>query len=152
MSYLSRRSIMSGFIGTSLRLPRMSAATLDRDGMLQIEGKRTFIHGLYQTPKHTNGIRAAADAGFHVIHAPTQRDVLDTARTNGLRCWITVGSGPAGIRKIVGEFGNILRFCSGRQKTSLRISGRRVGLGFRQEDHCRLRVVEATRSGVAGVS
>jgi hypothetical protein len=83
----------------------MTAATLDRDGMLQIEGKRTFVHGLYQTPNHTNGIRAAADAGFHLIHAPAQRDILDKARTNGLRCWMTVGSDPAGIRKIVSEFG-----------------------------------------------
>jgi hypothetical protein len=77
---------------------------LDSDGMLLIEGKRTFVHGLYQTAKHPDGMRLAADAGFQVIHAPTERSFLDRAQAHGLRCWMTVGSEPARIRKIVSEF------------------------------------------------
>jgi hypothetical protein len=79
---------------------------MDEDGMLRIDGTRTFVHGLYQTPKHADGMRAAANAGFHVVHSAAQRDVLDKVRANGLRCWLTTGSEPAGIRKIVREFGS----------------------------------------------
>jgi hypothetical protein len=102
--WVSRRSMIAGVIGNAVRLPCADAATLDQDGMLRIDGKRTFVHGLYQTPKHKDGIRAAAEAGFHVIHAAAQRDVLDKVRANGLRCWLTVGSDPPSIRKVVGEF------------------------------------------------
>ena len=105
MSSLCRRSMIRGLIAAAVRLPRTTGETLDQDGMLRIDGKRTFVHGLYQTPKHIDGIRAAADAGFHVIHAAAERDVLDKIRARGLRCWLTVGSDPARIRKIVGEFG-----------------------------------------------
>ena len=96
--------MMAGFAGTALQLPRTIEATLDTDGMLRIDGKRTFIHGLYQTPKHKDAMHAAADAGFHVIHAAARRDVVDKVKASGLQCWITVGSDPAGIRRIVGEF------------------------------------------------
>jgi hypothetical protein len=95
---------MTVFIATALRPPQAGAAALDRDGMLRIDGKRTFVHGLYQTPKHADGIRAAAGAGFHVIHAPARNDALEKARSHGLRCWLTTGSEPAGIRKVVNEF------------------------------------------------
>jgi hypothetical protein len=97
--------MMAGVFATAVRLARAGAATTDHDGMLRIEGKRTFVHGLYQTPKHMDGIRAASDAGFHVIHAPAQREILDKIRAHGLWCWLTTGSEPAGIRKVVGEFG-----------------------------------------------
>ncbi|MGH9632621.1 MAG: glycoside hydrolase family 2 TIM barrel-domain containing protein [Bryobacteraceae bacterium] len=100
--YLSRRALVAGV----LPLARTLAATADSDGMLRIDEKRTFVHGLYHTPKSSDGLRSAAAAGFQVIHAPAQRAYLDDARTAGLSCWLTASSDPARIRKIVAEFGS----------------------------------------------
>ena len=79
---------------------------MDQDGMVRIDGKRTFLHGLYQTPKRPDGILAAAQAGFQIVHAPPQRKMLDNIHANGLRCWLTTGSKPDGIRDMVREFGS----------------------------------------------
>jgi hypothetical protein len=84
--------------------------TLSRRALLQaavyplLDGKRTFVHGLYQLPKIPDAMAAAAKAGFQVIHSPAERALLDQAHANRLRCWLTVGSDPAKIRRIVGEF------------------------------------------------
>lgn len=82
------------------------AADTDDDGTLRIDGKRTFVHGLYHPPKLPDGLRAAAQAGFHVVHAPGQRAFLDQVRAAGLSCWLTTGSDPDSIRKTVQEFGS----------------------------------------------
>src|SRR4051794_15601934 len=101
---LSRRSIV-GMLGGTVLAHDAQSASLDSDGMLQIDGKRTFVHGLYQTPKHADGSRSASEAGFQVIHAPPNKDFLDRAHAKGLRCWLTAGSDHAQIRKIVAQFG-----------------------------------------------
>jgi hypothetical protein len=93
------------FHATILRRSGLAAST-DPDGMLRLDGKRTFIHGLYQTPKHQDGLSLAAGAGFQLVHAPSDRTFLDKARSRGLWCWLTVGSDPNGIRKLTREFRN----------------------------------------------
>lgn len=102
---VSRRKLLIGLLGHRLLSLNATGATLDPDGMLRIEGKRSFVLGLYQTAKHRDGMRAAANAGFQVIQAPPDRGFLDKAHAHGLRCWVAAGSKPAGIRKIVSDIG-----------------------------------------------
>lgn len=64
----------------------------DRNGMLVVNGKRTFLHGLYQLPNRPDAYRLAADAGFQFVHAPAKPEELDRARDHKMYCWLTVGS------------------------------------------------------------
>ena len=102
---VSRRSVLAGPLGNWLIPRHADAATIDADGMLQIDGRRNFMLGLYQTPNGSDGMRAAADAGFKVIQGKPDRAFLDKAHAHGLSSWVATGSDPAGIRKIVAEFG-----------------------------------------------
>src|SRR5215213_494420 len=98
---VSRRSVLAGLLGDWLIPRHANAATIDADGMLQIDGRRSFMLGLYQTPNGSDGMRAAADAGFKVIQGKPDRAFLDKAHAHGLSSWLATGSDPAGIRKIV---------------------------------------------------
>jgi hypothetical protein len=101
---ISRRTLLGGAIGSQLLLSRPNTASMDPDGMLRIDGKRTFVLGLYQTTKQPDGMRSAADAGFQLVHSPAEQAFLDKAHAHGLRCWVTTGSDPARIRNIVSTF------------------------------------------------
>ncbi len=65
---------------------------LDSDGMLYLEGKRTFLTGLYQLPNRANPWKDAADAGFKVVHCAADAKLLDTARAHGMYGWLTTGA------------------------------------------------------------
>ncbi|MBM3737085.1 MAG: hypothetical protein FJW39_14995 [Acidobacteria bacterium] len=67
-------------------------ALLDSDGMLYLNGKRTFVLGLYQLPNRPDPWRDAAGAGFHVVHCKPERAMLDTARQHAMYGWLTTGS------------------------------------------------------------
>lgn len=64
----------------------------DRDGMLRIAGRREFILGLYQTPRHQGALREAAAAGFNLVNRSPTAAAYDEARAHGLRGWSAVGS------------------------------------------------------------
>ncbi len=64
----------------------------DRDGMLRVHGKREFIFGLYQVPKHDSALKEAADAGFNLINRSATRAAYDEAHALGLRGWSALGS------------------------------------------------------------
>jgi len=64
----------------------------DSDGMLIINGKRTFILGSYHLPKSENPYQELAEAGFNLVHAPSKIETLDQAQKAGLHAWVTVGT------------------------------------------------------------
>ncbi len=66
----------------------------DRDGMLRVLGKREFILGLYQVPKHEGALREAGEAGFNLIHRSATRNAYDEAHALGLWGWSALGSLP----------------------------------------------------------
>lgn len=98
------------FLGSALAaFAAAEPARLDSDGMLLLNGKRTFVLGLYQLPQDTAPWRRAADAGFHVVHADPKPDQLAQARAHNMHVWLTVGSkrkpeDEARIRKFVAEW------------------------------------------------
>lgn len=104
------------FIGTAatamLARGTRSAAVTDTDGMMLVDGKRTFAVGSYYLPNGPQGWERARDAGFQFIHTAAKKEELDKAQALGMRTWLTVGSikpasraaDEARIRKIVAEF------------------------------------------------
>jgi hypothetical protein len=68
------------------------AGLYDDDGMLMIDGRRTFIIGSYYLPKEAAPYRAMAQAGYNLIRVNATAAELDSARANGLKAWISIGS------------------------------------------------------------
>lgn len=89
---------------TFLAAPLLAAAsTVDSDGMLRINGRRTFLLGLYQLPTGPDPWSRAREAGFHVVHGGSHEAVAQAAR-HGMFGWCTTGSVPEKIRRQVAQF------------------------------------------------
>jgi hypothetical protein len=63
----------------------------DSDGMLVIDGQRTFIIGAYHLPKEPDPYRSLQENGYNYIHVPAQKEALDQAEANRLMAWISTG-------------------------------------------------------------
>ena len=61
------------------------------DGMLLLDGKRTFIVGLYQEAKDDRFAKEAAQTGFNLIRSAPTKESLDRTKAAGLQCWIPLG-------------------------------------------------------------
>lgn len=75
--------------------------TIDADGMVRIEGKRTFLIGLYDTPKIPNALAEAKAAGFNYVRVNPAREAVRGAAALGLHAWTTTGAAEAKIREVV---------------------------------------------------
>ena len=63
----------------------------DNDGMIKIDGTRTFIIGSYHHPKTENPFQALTSNGYNYVHVSPNKTVLDSAANYNLRTWITTG-------------------------------------------------------------
>ncbi len=61
------------------------------DGMLLINGQRTFIIGSYHLPKTETPFVTLKENGFYYVHVSPDKKQLDQAQKNGLRVWIGTG-------------------------------------------------------------
>ena len=68
------------------------------DGMVTVNGKRTFIIGSYhydvkqpEPPSREQLLREAAAMGFNLVRAGQSREELDALEAAGLMGWVTVG-------------------------------------------------------------
>ncbi len=66
--------------------------TFDDDGMLVLEGKRTFIIGSYHLPKSEQPFQELSEAGFNYVHVAANEEQLDLAQQNNLWAWISLGA------------------------------------------------------------
>jgi hypothetical protein len=82
------------FLTLLLAGPVAWAATvqLDDDGMAIINGERTFILGLYETPKEAPLLQEIAGAGFNLVRAPGTLEALDELHAAGLWAWLVTGN------------------------------------------------------------
>lgn len=62
------------------------------DRMLVIEGKRTFLIGLYENLKEDNALDAIKDAGFMLTQVQGKREELDRLAKHGLYGWVNTGN------------------------------------------------------------
>lgn len=79
-------------IGCSQPEPKASKKLgIADDGMLVIDGKRTFIIGTYHLPKAEEPYKNLAENGYNYLRVNAAKEALDSAHNNGLRTWITTG-------------------------------------------------------------
>lgn len=64
----------------------------DSDGMLLIEGQRTFIIGSYHLPKSDSPYRELHDNGFNLLRTGASIGELDSCLQNELKAWVTIGA------------------------------------------------------------
>lgn len=72
----------------------VAAATCEiaEDGMAVVEGKRTFILGMYAYPDEDARLRGLAEAGFNLVRSPRDKGAMDRLAELGMWAWITTGS------------------------------------------------------------
>jgi hypothetical protein len=99
---ISRRGLLLA-ASAALRAAAPAVSVPDADGMLLIRGRRTFLHGLYQLPNRPEPLRAAAEAGFHVVHGAGAPD-LDAAAKLSVYRWLTTSARPDRIAALTGQF------------------------------------------------
>lgn len=76
----------------NLLLAALLAVSIDTDGMLVIDGQRTFMLGLYDFAKVPDPWKDARDAGFNLIHVKPAAANLQMARQHGFYAWTGVGA------------------------------------------------------------
>jgi hypothetical protein len=111
---VNRREFLATPLAFAAAAAAPAAPVVDTDGMMLVNGKRTFAVGSYYLPNGPEGWERAKDAGFQFIHTGGKKEELDKAHELGLHAWISVGSiKPASraadeerIRKVVTEFRN----------------------------------------------
>jgi len=59
--------------------------------MTLVDGRRTFILGLYENPSDDAVLKQAADAGFNLVRAAASAEALDRLAAHGLGAWINTG-------------------------------------------------------------
>ena len=75
--------------------------SLDADGMIRIDGRRTFLIGLYNPPKLDNALGAVKAAGFNYVRVNPAPAAVRAATSAGLYSWTTTGAAEAKIRELV---------------------------------------------------
>lgn len=85
---VKRRSFLQALSAPLWAAP--ASIRIENDGMLSIDGLRTFVLGLYHLPRVNDPWRAVKDAGFSLVRV--QPSQLVAARRHGLYGWIALGS------------------------------------------------------------
>jgi len=92
------------------------AATVNigSDRVVAVDGKRTFLLGLYENPKDDAVLKQVADAGFTLVFVASETAALDRLRQFGLYGWVNTGanielgedraSHEEGLRKMVATY------------------------------------------------
>ena len=83
-----------GFLLAALvAAPGLWAATavVEEDGMLNVDGKRLFVLGLYENPKEDAKVAEAAAAGFNLVHSPADAASVNRLWDKGLYAWANTG-------------------------------------------------------------
>lgn len=84
------------------------------DRVATVDGKRTFVLGLYENPKDDAVLKQVADAGFTVVFVASEIAALDRLQQFGLHAWVNTGgnielgegaaSQEEGLRKMVATY------------------------------------------------
>ena len=59
--------------------------------MLIVDGKPSFVLGLYENPQDDAALLEAAKAGFNLVHASANKASLDRLQKFGVKAWINLG-------------------------------------------------------------
>jgi len=64
----------------------------DRDGMLVIDGRRTFIIGTYHLPKSEDPYRTLKENGYNLVRVSANEAEMNKALENNLYTWLGTGN------------------------------------------------------------
>lgn len=89
-------SLVSAFLFAMLAVTKSNPAfsaevSIDRDRMIVVDGKRSFIIGLYENPQEESALQEVAAAGFNLVSAPADPKALDRLQAHRLHAWINTG-------------------------------------------------------------
>lgn len=65
--------------------------TVEADGMLNVNGARLFVVGLYENPSEDMELARAAEAGFNLVRADTDIASLDRLQRHNVYAWVNTG-------------------------------------------------------------
>lgn len=65
---------------------------IEDDGMLNADGKRVFVLGLYENPGEDAVLDEVAAAGFNLVYAGDAVAALDRLQSRGLWAWVNTGA------------------------------------------------------------
>ncbi len=68
-----------------------AVVSISPDRMLEIDGKRTFILGLYENPENQSILNQVREAGFNMVRSPSSVEYLDKLWNHGLYAWLNTG-------------------------------------------------------------
>ncbi len=88
-SFLSVIVLLAGCTGDVVQQKQFAC---DEDGMLVIDGKRTFIIGSYHLPKTNQPFKELAKHGYNYSRVMADEAELDSAHSYSIKTWISVGS------------------------------------------------------------
>lgn len=66
--------------------------SIEPDRMLAIDGRRTFIRGIYKNPDDDAVLKEVAEAGFNLTRCGRDKQALDRLQAHGLYGWCDTGS------------------------------------------------------------
>jgi hypothetical protein len=91
MNYLSRWTLMVvALAGTAV--VNGATLTIDPDGIAVVDGKRTFVLGLYENPSDDAVLRGAVASGINLVRAEASTEALDRLDNVGTWAWLNTGS------------------------------------------------------------
>ena len=83
------------------------------DRMAVVDGRRSFVLGLYEYPKDDAMLDAVARAGFNLVFAGADTAAMDRLQAHGLKAWVNTGGaidldagGEAALRELAGKCGS----------------------------------------------
>ncbi len=65
---------------------------VEPDRMVAVNGKRTFILGLYENPGDEAVLAQVVESGFNLVRAEARAEALDRLQGKGIRAWVNTGS------------------------------------------------------------
>lgn len=66
--------------------------TIEADGMLNVNGTRLFVLGLYENPKDDAELARAVAAGINLVHSSSETASLDRLQRHNAYGWVNTGS------------------------------------------------------------
>lgn len=84
--------LVISLLGCGEKKSQQVGISFDNDGMITINGTRTFIIGTYHHPKTENPFQTLSSNGYNYVKVQPNKEILDSASKYDLRTWVTTGS------------------------------------------------------------
>lgn len=84
--------VLSLFLFAACALAFGAEVTVETDGMLNVNGARLFVVGLYENPAEDEELARAAEAGFNLVRSSGDTAALDRLAQHHVYGWVNTGA------------------------------------------------------------